>query len=113
MTTVYKKGGSSSPNNYQPITLTFTVGKIMESIIRDHHLIRHNLILPQQHGFVPGKSCVSQLITAISHRTQACNNGYNTDLIYFAFLVRSLTLFHMHIYAYCTSLKSMGSETNC
>ena len=84
VTPVYKKGGHSSPNNYRPITLTSVVGKILESIIRDHildHLIRCNLLSAQQHGFVPGKSCVSQLITAMDHWTQAYNRGYNTDII--------------------------------
>ena len=67
---VYKKDGRSSPNNYRPITLTSVVGKILESIIRDHildHLIRYNLLSAQQHGFLPGKSCVSQLITPMDH----------------------------------------------
>ena len=84
MTPVYKKGGRSCPNNYRPITLTSVVGKILESIIRDHvfdHLISHNLLSPQQHGFVPGKSCVSQLITAMDCWTQAYDSGYNTDII--------------------------------
>ena len=82
LTPVYKKGSRSSPNNYRPITLTSVIGKILESIIRDHildHLIRYNLLSAQQHGFVPGKSCVSQLITAMDHWTQAYNSGYNTD----------------------------------
>ena len=45
---LYKKGGYSSPNNYQPITLTSTVvGKILESINRYDildQLIRYNLL---------------------------------------------------------------------
>ena len=51
----------------------------------DNHLISHNLLSPQQHGFVPGKSCVSQLITAMDRWTQAYDSGYNTDIIYFDF----------------------------
>ena len=88
VTPVYKRGGHSCPNNYRPITLTSVVGKILESIIRDHvfvHLISRNLLSPQQHGFVPGKSCVSQLITAMDRWTKAYDSGYNTDIIYFDF----------------------------
>ena len=57
-TPIHKKGSRSSPNNYQPITLTSVIGKILESIVRDHilnHLTRHNLLSHEQHGFVPGK----------------------------------------------------------
>ena len=38
--------------------------------IREHfldHLIKHNLLFPQQHGFVPGKPCVSQFNSDIDH----------------------------------------------
>ena len=100
MTPVYKKGGRSCPNNYRPITLTSVVGKILESIIRDHvfdHLISHNLLSPQQHGFVPGKSCVSQLITAMDRWTQAYDSGYNTDIIYFDFSKALDTVPHLRL----------------
>ena len=100
MTPVYKKGGCSCPNNYRPITLTSVVGKILESIIRDHvfdHLISHNLLSPQQHGFVPGKSCVSQLITAMDRWTQAYDSGYNTDIIYFDFSKAFDTVPHLRL----------------
>ena len=100
MTPVYKKGGRSSLNNYRPITLTSVVGKILESIIRDHildHLIRYNLLSAQQHGFVPGKSRVSLLITAMDHWTQAYNSGYNTDIIYFDFSKAFDTVPHLRL----------------
>ena len=43
------------------------------------------ILSPQQHGFVPGKSCMSQLITAMDHWRQAYNSGYKTDIVYFDF----------------------------
>jgi len=36
ITAVFKKGNKSDPSNYRPITLTSTICKVMESIIRDH-----------------------------------------------------------------------------
>ena len=47
VTPVHKKGCRKNPNNYHPITLTSVVGKILESIIRDHilnRLTRHKLL---------------------------------------------------------------------
>ena len=100
VTPVYKKGGRSCPNNYRPITLTSVVGKILESTIRDHvfnHLISHNLLSPQKHGFVPRKLCVSRLISAMDRWTQAYDSGYNTDIIYFDFSKAFDTVPHLRL----------------
>ena len=60
---VFKKGVKSKASNYQPISLTSQIIKILESIICDsiHKLIAdHNIIHPHQHGFVPRKSCLTK-----------------------------------------------------
>ena len=33
---IFKKGNKSDPSNYRPISLTSTICKVMESVIRDH-----------------------------------------------------------------------------
>ena len=95
-----RRGGHSCPNNYRPITLTSVVGKILESIIRDHvfdHLISHKFLSLQQHGFVLRKSCVSQLITAMDCWTQAYDSGSNTDIIYIDFSKGFDTVSHLRL----------------
>ena len=51
ITPIFKKGDSTSPANYRPISLTCTTCKIMESIIKDamaSALLTANLITKQQ-----------------------------------------------------------------
>ena len=62
---LFKKGNRNDPGNYGPASLTSVVGKIMEKVLRDRiydHLERCSLIRDSQHGFVRGKSCLTNLI---------------------------------------------------
>ena len=68
MTPIFKKGKKSDPNNYRPVSLTSTVCKIMETIIRDEivkHVENQKLLSPAQHGFRSNRSCSTQLIEVI------------------------------------------------
>ena len=50
---------------YRPVCLTSTVITIFESIIKDtlsNYLSDNNLFSPNQHGFVPTRSCCTQLL---------------------------------------------------
>ena len=65
VTPIFKKGSRLQPSNYRPVSLTSIPCKIMESIVRDHimkHLIDNNLLRKNQHGFVPRKACVTNLL---------------------------------------------------
>ena len=57
-----KKGDKKNPLNYRSISLISLFGKILEKIVHDQ-IYRHvsSAICPEQHGFVPQKSCVSNL----------------------------------------------------
>jgi hypothetical protein len=51
---IFKKGDASLTKNYRPISLTCTLCKIMEGMIKDNmllHLQSNNLLDPSQHGF--------------------------------------------------------------
>ena len=55
---IYKKGGKEAPGNYRPVSLTSTICKVFESIIRDEiikHLDKYDLIHNTQHGFMRKK----------------------------------------------------------
>lgn len=85
---LFKKGSKKKPGNYRPISLTSVVGKVMESIIRDNiieHMMKHNLFTDDQHGFVPGRSCVTQLLEVLNRWTEWLDAGRSVDAVYLDF----------------------------
>ena len=57
----------------------------MESIIKDHvlnHLSTNNLLSHHQFGFIPGRSCSTQLLLLLDYLTSHLDNGYSIDVIY-------------------------------
>ena len=88
ITPIYKKGSKISPGNYRPVSLTSVVGKIMESLIRDQlveHMMTNNLFCDAQHGFVPGRSCMTQLLISLERWTELLDGGDPVDVIYLDF----------------------------
>ena len=85
---IFKKGSKRDAANYRPISLTSHVGKLLERIIRDHilrHLDNKQLIKPSQHGFLPGRSCQSNLLEFLERVTDDTDRGNNTDVAYLDF----------------------------
>ena len=88
ITAIHKKGDKTVPGNYRPVSLTSQVCKAMESIIRDHILdffTSNNLIAKSQHGFIPGRSCATQLLECLEKWTAAIDDGNPLDVIYLDF----------------------------
>lgn len=88
VTPVFKKGASSDPNNYRPISLTCICCKIMETIIKDQtltYLRKTNKISKQQHGFLARHSTCSQLIEAVNDWTIGLNSKSSVDVVYIDF----------------------------
>ena len=82
---IFKKGSKAKVENYRPVSLTSHVCKVLESIIRDHivvHLKAENLINENQHGFVKGKSCLTNLLHALDYLTSTLDEGKCVDGIY-------------------------------
>ena len=74
--------------NYRPISLTSIVCKVMESIIKDDilaYMVSNKLLTNLQHGFVPGKSCQSNLLLMLNFLTKSIENGTDADLVYLDF----------------------------
>ena len=86
ITPIFKqKGSRNDPSNYRPVQLTAVISKDMESHIRDEimkHLTSNKLISKQQHGFVDGKTCSTNLVTCIDHWTKILDSGGTLDAIY-------------------------------
>ena len=67
---IHKKGLKSASENYRPISMTSLICKLMESIVRDQiveYEMENNLISKSQHGFVPDRNCMSNVLTCLKH----------------------------------------------
>ena len=70
------------------MSLTSGVGKLLEGILRDRiyrHLERQVLIRDSQHGFVSGKSCLTNLIELFEGVTKKVDEGTAVDVVYMDF----------------------------
>jgi len=85
---IFKKGNKASPSNYHPVSLTSVVCKVFESIIHEamiDHLFNNNLLSHYQHGFLPRKSCMTQLLTAMDEWTEILDKGDSVDVLFLDF----------------------------
>ena len=86
---VFKKGHRYKPCNYRPVSLTAIICKILEKLVRRNiidHLEQNELIDPAQHGFVRGRSCVTNLLETFEQWTQILDDGGSIDVIYMDFM---------------------------
>lgn len=85
---LYKKGSSSNPSNYRPISKTSIFCKIMERVIAHNlynYLESNDLIDPSQHGFRPGRTTTTNLLETISDWAYDLDNNEPTTAVYFDF----------------------------
>ena len=88
VTPKYKKGSTSDPSNYRPISLTCTCCKILESLIYNdimQYLIEHNLITKHQHGFMKRHSTTTNLLESINDWTISLSNHKSIIIAYIDF----------------------------
>ena len=85
---IFKKGSKQVASNYRPISLTAILCKTLESFIRDallKHLTNNNLLSTKQHGFISGRSTVTQLLNYIDSCVKSVAAGKVVDAIYLDF----------------------------
>ncbi|PKU44832.1 rna-directed dna polymerase from mobile element jockey-like [Limosa lapponica baueri] len=88
MTPIYKKGRKDDPGNYRPVSLTSVPGKIMERIILSElsqQVQGRQGIRASQHGFMKGRSCLTNLISFCDHVTCLLDGGKAVDVAYLDF----------------------------
>jgi len=85
---IYKKGAKGEPGNYRPVSLTSVACKLFETLVRDaiiKHLDENNLVTDDQHGFVAGRSCATNLIEFYDKVTLAMDNSTPSDVVFLDF----------------------------
>ncbi len=88
VTPIFKKGQKSDPGNYRPVSLTSVCCKLLEGLIKDklmEHFQQHDLILSSQHGFMPGRSCTTNLLEFFEVVTAAVDEGKPVDVVFLDF----------------------------
>ena len=80
---VHKRDEKYYVENYRPIPLLPLIAKVLERCIFHH--IKHHVfqqINPIQHGFVPRKSCTTQLFEVFEQIGRKLDDGKQMDVIY-------------------------------
>ena len=89
VSSIFKKGKKTVPQNYRPVSLTCILCKIMESIIRDYvvnHMNKNKLFSDKQFGFISGRSTTLQLLHVLSIWCEILDEGGTIDVIYCDFM---------------------------
>ena len=83
---IHKKGPLNQKENYRGISLLCIISKIYEKIIRQHMIDKvSSKICPEQHGFVKGKSCLSNLLESLHNVNEIMKEEKHVDIIFFDF----------------------------
>ena len=70
--------------NHRPVSLTCVASKLTESCVTDailKHLLENNLNTPDQHGFIKGCSCLTNVLETFESWTENVDQGDSVDVI--------------------------------
>ena len=82
---IYKKGDRSLPENYRPISLTSVICKILERLIKNdivQFIDKLGSFTKDQHGFMKGRSCLTNLLETFEDWTSNLDEGLGIDSVY-------------------------------
>ena len=83
---IHKSGSKAKMSNFRPVALTSVISKVCEKVIclaMMAFLTQNCLISPQQHGFVSGRSCQTNILVCLEKWTKMVDNGNSVDVAYF------------------------------
>lgn len=83
VTPVHKKGSKTDVTNYRPISKLCIVSKVLEKVVYSqlYPAVQQSLSTPQ-HGFLRGRSTVSNLVVLNTTLTKCMEGGCQVDVIY-------------------------------
>lgn len=84
VTPVYKKGWKEKTGNYRPVSQTSVPGKVMEKIILtviSQHIGDHRVMRRNQHRFMKGTSCLTNVISFHDKMTHLVYEGKVVDVV--------------------------------
>ena len=85
---IFKSGSRQEPSNFRPVSLTSILCKVLERVVRDRlveHLTETGQLNDAQHGFLPKRSCATQLLSSLEDWTQLMENKDTVDVAYLDF----------------------------
>jgi len=97
VTPIFKKGKKEDPGNYKPVNLTSIPGKVMEQLILEviiKQVEERKVIRSSQHGFIKGKSCLTNLIAFYNGMTGWVDEARAVDVVYLDFSKAFDTVYH-------------------
>ena len=102
VTPLHKSGSLKEAQNYRPVSLTSIPCKMLESIIKEHiteYIRSNNIIRDSQHGFIKGKSCLTNLLEFLDMVTESIDNHSPVDTVYLDFSKAFDKVPHMRLIA--------------
>ena len=80
---VHKRGNKNDHTNYRPITLVCNFGKILEFLLHSAvHSHVSELLSSDQHGFIKGRSTVTNLVCKTQFICEKLEHQRQVDVIY-------------------------------
>ena len=103
---LHKKGARDKAENFRPVSLTCVLGKVYQKLVR-RHIIDHaeGSVTRDQHGFISGRSCTSNLLEAFDTIIDMMDEGLPVDILYFDFRKAFDTVPHHRL---LVKLENMG-----
>ncbi len=82
---IFKKGSSSVPGNYRPVSITSSVCRVFERILYEHlmyYIRMHRLISDEQFGFLKRRSTELQLLLCVDAWSKSLDENRSIDTVY-------------------------------
>ena len=112
VTPLYKQGPADDPNNYRPITVIPTVGKVLERLVYNQmtkYLNDHKIITETQAGFREGRSTGTCLIEFLHNIYGEIDRGGACGVLFLDLAKAFDTVHHLRLIDKLKSLSFRGS----